>query len=82
MKKQADEIRRKNQKISWILATIFLLALIMGPGPGLYIVNDFAAKGGSLFGIPILYVWAIFWFGVEAVVILFAYFVIWNDERL
>ena len=54
----------------------------MGPGPGIYLVNDFAADGGRILGIPILYVWAIFWFAVEAIVILVAYLFIWKDDEV
>ena len=82
MKIHADQSEQQRQKISWILISIFLVALIMGPGPGIYLVNDFAADGGRMFGIPILYVWAIFWFAVEAMVILVAYLFIWKDDKV
>ncbi|MBT3481257.1 MAG: hypothetical protein HN457_07515 [Opitutales bacterium] len=66
-------------KLKWILSAIFLFALIMGPGPGLYLINDFAAAGGTLAGVPALYAWAVFWFVVEAGVVITAYRTIWRD---
>ena len=52
----------------------------MGPGPGLYLVNDFAAAGGTFIGVPALYAWAVFWFAVEAAVVITAYLTIWRDK--
>ena len=68
------------QKLKWILSAIFFFALIMGPGPGLYLVNDFAAAGGTFIGVPALYAWAVFWFAVEAAVVITAYLTIWRDK--
>jgi hypothetical protein len=82
MKIHQHQSKQQRQKISWILTSIFLVALLMGPGPGIYLVNDFAADGGRILGIPILYVWAIFWFAVEAIVILVAYLFIWKDDEV
>ena len=52
----------------------------MGPGPGLYLINDYAASGGTILRVPALYFWAVFWFAVEAAVIVAAYKLIWKDE--
>jgi len=67
-------------RLARVLAGLFLFALIMGPGPGIYLINDFAARGGTAFGIPVLYVWAIFWCTVEAVVVTTAYFKLWKKD--
>lgn len=67
-------------RLSWILGTIFVFALLMGPGPGLYLVNGWAAEGSTLFGLPLLYVWALFWCGVEAAVVIVAFRKLWRDE--
>ena len=67
-------------KLAWTLGALFLFALIMGPGPGLYLINDYAANGGTLLGAPALYTWAVFWFAVEAAIVVTAYRTIWRDE--
>ena len=70
------------RKLTAILSGIFMFSIIMGPGPGLYLVNpDGADAGVSFLGAPILYAWAVFWFLVQAVVIVVAYFTLWQEER-
>ena len=78
------EITRKPTKsrLKWVLGGVFLFALIMGPGPGIYIVNGYAAKGGTILGMPALYFWAVLWFLVEAAVVLTAYLTIWKKDSL
>lgn len=69
----------KTKRLTWLLSTLFVFALIMGPGPGIYLINDYAAAGGTILGLPALYFWAIFWCTVEASVVVAAYFLIWKD---
>lgn len=61
---------------------MFILALIMGPGPGIYLINpdpgDPEAKR-FLFGMPIVYVWASFWFIIQASAVALSYFLLWKD---
>ncbi len=68
------------RKRAWTLAALFLFALVMGPGPGLYLVNDYAANAGTILGAPALYAWAVFWFMVEAAIVVTAYKTIWKDD--
>ena len=70
----------ESRQLSRILIGIFVFALLMGPGPGLYLVNQRAAEGASWFGLPLLYAWAIFWFGVEAAVVWVAYSKLWKGD--
>ena len=58
----------------WILAAIFALALTMGAGPGIFLID----QTQSWFGLPRLYVWVIFWFCVEAIVVVVTYTVLWR----
>jgi hypothetical protein len=58
----------------------FFLALFMGAGPGLYLVNGYAAAGGTFAGVPALYAWALGWCAVEAVIVLIAYLKVWRHE--
>ena len=63
----------------WLIA-LFLFALIMGPGPGLYLINNYAANGGRILGMPALYSWAVFWFLFEAGIVLTAYLKLWKEN--
>ena len=66
-----------------LLFVLFLLAMIMGSGPGLYLVNpDISAPNPSFttFGLPTIYVWGLFWYAVQLGVILRAYFYHWKDD--
>ncbi len=69
-------------RLSKILALIFLFALIMGPGPGLYLVNPSPDNPSSttFLGIPVLITWSTFWFFVQAVVVLVAYRKLWTND--
>ena len=79
MKKPEKGPRRK---LAVILSGIFLFAMIMGPGPGVYLVNPDSGDAGVTFlGAPVLYAWAVFWFMVQAAVIVVAYFTVWKEER-
>ena len=68
-------------RLSKILASIFLFALIMGPGPGLYLVNPSLDNPSSttFLGMPVLFAWASFWFFVQAGVVLVAYRKLWTN---
>ena len=74
--------KTKRAKLSRNLLIAFFFALFMGPGPGLYLVNGYATAGGTVFGIPILYVWALFWCAVEALVVLTAYKTVWKHSAV
>ena len=66
--------------LPWLLAAIFALAMLMGAGPGILLINE----PKTWFGYPRLYVWALVWCSVEAAVILAAYFFVWrspDEER-
>ena len=68
-------------RLSKILASIFLFALIMGPGPGLYLVNPSTDNPSSttFLGMPVLFAWASSWFFVQAGVVLMAYRRLWTN---
>ena len=80
MKDSDDPKAKRSPKLAWTLSALFLFALIMGPGPGLYLINDYAANGGTLLGAPALYAWVVFWFAVEATIVVTAYRTIWKED--
>ena len=69
-------------RLSNILAAIFVFAAIMGPGPGLYLVNPSPGDSSpaTFLAMPILFAWAVFWFFVQAGVVLVAYCKLWTNQ--
>ncbi|MCH2585685.1 MAG: DUF3311 domain-containing protein [Planctomycetes bacterium] len=79
-----DTSETGNKRLSSILALVFVFAMIMGPGPGVYLVNPGPAHDGpapTLLGLPIVYAWAVLWFGVQAAVLVTAYLTIWSRDE-
>ena len=73
-----------DKRLSLILALVFFFAMFMGPGPGVYLVNPGADHEGptpTLLGLPIVYAWAVIWFGVQAAVLVTAYFTLWSRSE-
>lgn len=69
-------------KWSASLAVLFMIAMIMGPGPGMLLVNpaEGEANPATLMGMPIMYAWALIWFAVQSVIIVTAYFTVWSKD--
>lgn len=63
--------------LGWILAAVFGVALFMGPGPGLALVN----RPEPMFGVPAIYAWGLLWYVVEVGVVVVAYFFLWSREE-
>lgn len=71
------------KKLGRLLFGLFCLALVMGPGPGNALINPDPADPDAkrfFLGIPIVYVWALFWYGVQATAVATAYFKLWRNE--
>ena len=79
MSEEEHPSNESEKRLAKILIAIFIFALIMGPGPGLYLINGYAAEGGTILGIPAMYAWAVFWCVVEAGVIATAYVKLWRE---
>ena len=63
-----------------ILSAIFLLALVLGPGPGATLIDGTVEEPNIWFGIPTLYLWVVLWFLVMAGCIITAAFTVWKDS--
>ena len=66
-----------------VLSILFVLTIVMGAGPGVYLVNPDPADPEAVrffMGMPVVYVWSVGWFLVEAAVVVIAYFTIWSKE--
>ncbi len=68
-------------RLSKILTAVFVFATFMGPGPGLYLVNPSPGdpSPATFLGMPVLFAWAVFWFFVQAGVVLVAYRKLWTN---
>ena len=63
-----------------ILVVVFLLALILGPGPGATLLDGSADAPRFIAGIPALYLWLVFWFVVMATCVVTAARTVWKDS--
>ena len=80
----SDRRETGNKSLPIVLTLVFILAMVMGPGPGVYLINPGPEHEGpapTLIGLPIVYAWAVLWFGVQAVVLVTAYFTVWSGEE-
>ena len=70
---------RSRKALGWTLAIIFAIAITVGAGPGVLLVNE--PRTIDLLGlrVPWLYAWAVFWYGVEATCVVLAYLLVWRD---
>jgi hypothetical protein len=74
----------KDNLLGIALGVIFLLAIVMGAGPGIYLINPDSADPDAkctFLSMPIVYAWIVFWFLVQAGVILVAYFKLWKEPQ-
>ena len=76
--------KKYRRRLGLVLFLVFALAMVMGPGPGLRLVNPepTAARDSLLFlGLPVIYAWGLFWYGVQAAVVLTACLTIWKPSE-
>jgi hypothetical protein len=65
-----------------LLILLFLLAMVMGSGPGLYLVNPNINDPNATFtlgGLPTIYAWGLLWYAVQLGVIFRAYTTYWKQ---
>lgn len=73
----------KRKKLSVYLTLAMIFTMLMGPGPGLRLVNPDVNGPPEQFafaGIPVIYLWGIFWFIVQVLIIITAYLTVWNEK--
>ena len=66
-----------------LLIFLFLLAVFMGAGPGLHLINPDPLDphaSFTTFVLPTIYVWGLFWYAVQFAVILYAYLHYWQGD--
>lgn len=70
----------KRRRIGIILGVVFACALVLGPGPGAGWVDGTVEAPNFLMGVPVLYLWVVFWFLVMAGCVVVAAKTLWRDE--
>jgi len=66
-------------RVGWTVLVVFTLALVLGSGPGIWLVDGTARvplPGGLV--LPALYAWGLLWYFVEALCIVIAYIFVWR----
>ena len=74
----------KKKRLALVLSIAMVFVMLMGPGPGLRLVNPDIENTSASFtvaGIPVIYVWGLFWFVIQVTIILTAYYTVWNEEE-
>lgn len=78
------EKEKKRRKLGIVLTVVFVLALVMGAGPGINLVNPDPGDPEASFtifgGVPVIYAWVTLWYIVQASVATIAYFCLWKDK--
>lgn len=62
--------------LRYVLSALFVVAMVAATGPGVLLVN----RPVMLFGIPLVYAWAIGWYFVIVAIALTAYFKLWTAD--
>lgn len=68
------------RRLSLILTSVFLLALVLGPGPGAMLIDGTEGAPNIVLGVPALYLWTLLWFSVLSGCVLIASLTIWKDS--
>jgi len=74
---------KKQTKIAITLGIIMFIALFMGTGPGIYLINPDPSDPEArrfLLGMPIIWTWVVFWFLVEAICVVVASRTLWKGK--
>lgn len=70
---------RKRRRLGWILAAVFAVAVTLGAGPGIALVNRPGSIPIAGVKLPYLYAWGVLWYLVEAACVVLAYLWVWRD---
>ena len=80
MRGMSEAPQKSNRPLVRTLTVFFLMALILGPGPGSTLIDGTAEDPNFLFGVPALYAWVVFWYVVMAGCVVVAARKLWRDE--
>jgi hypothetical protein len=71
----------KRSRLAIVLTLAMVFAMVMGPGPGVRFINPDIHDPSAAFligQVPVIYLWGVFWFAVQAAILTTAYFTIWR----
>ena len=74
----------RQHRFGLVLFAVFALAMVMGPGPGLRLINPeptAARESLLILGVPVGYAWGLFWYGVQAAGVVSACLTIWKPSQ-
>ncbi len=71
----------ERRRLGKVLATVFLAALVLGPGPGSTWIDGSPEAPAFVMGVPALYAWLVFWFVVMSACVLIAAKYLWSDPE-
>ncbi len=77
--------KERTSRLGLWLTLAMVFAMLMGPGPGLHLVNPDVTDPDAVYlisGIPIVYAWGIFWFAVQVAIVVIAYRTVWHDDEI
>jgi hypothetical protein len=66
----------KRLSLGKLLLIIYAVSLLLSNGPGVLLVN----RPVLILGLPLIYVWALFWWLFQMTLVLIAYFRVWKPE--
>ena len=73
----------QRRRLGFGISAAFCLAMVMGSGPGLHLINPQPGAPADHFtwwGVPKIYLWGLLWYGVQLAALLLAYFKVWVGE--
>ena len=76
--------KKHRPRLGLVLFLVFALAMVMGPGPGWRLINPeptAARESLLILGVPVVYAWGLFWYGVQAAVVVSACLTIWKPSE-
>lgn len=71
---------RSRNRLGWAVFVTFALALIMGTGPGILLVNSAEPVLVGGVELPRLYAWGLVWYAVEVGCVIVACVLLWTRE--
>ena len=71
-----DSARTGKMPLGRLLLIIYAVSLLFSNGPGVLLIN----RPVLLLGLPLIYIWAIFWWLVQMSIVLTAYFKVWKTN--
>ena len=83
MSNRQREEAETTQRLTIALSILFVVALVMGPGPGMRLVDPGPNHEGpapTFAGLPVLYAWGLLWFSVQVGLIAIAYVRLWDRD--